>query len=56
MWDCIILQKEEWVWEDDFIDRILNSGISFKVLHISTCGIIDGAGKNDTISKPVRGF
>ena len=38
------------------VDSILNGGISFKVLHICTCGIIDGASKNDTIFKPVGGF
>lgn len=42
--------------EGDFIDRILNSGISFRLLDVGAGGIINGAGKNGTAFKPVGSF
>lgn len=42
--------------EGDFIDRLLNSGISFRLLDVSAGGIINGASKNNTAFGPVGSF
>jgi len=40
----------------NFIDRLLSSGISFRLPHVSAGGIINGASKNNTEFRPVRSF